>query len=127
MPATYELVIKDKEGNVICTLVFNANGQLTQIAFSAPSRTPQQTQGTGFSFTVTGLEQGTEYNLTITAKDNNGATLDEKSMAFHTDWPESIDEDVHGNDTHCTKVVRGGKVFIRRGEKVYTLQGQEVR
>lgn len=125
--ATYELVIKDKEGNVICTLVFNANGQLTQIAFSAPSRTPQQTQGTGFSFTVTGLEQGTEYNLTITAKDNNGATLDEKSMAFHTDWPESIDEDVHGNDTHCTKVVRGGKVFIRRGEKVYTLQGQEVR
>ncbi len=126
--ATYELVIKDKNGNVICTLIFNANGQLTQIAFSAPSRdgAPQQTQGAGFSFTVTGLEQGKSYDLTITAKDENGATLDEKKQSFHTDWASAIDE-VTNNDGVSYKILRDGQVLIQRGDKLYTLQGQEVK
>ena len=125
---SYELVIKDKNGNKVCTLIFDAEGHLTSIAFNAPSRNdaPQQTQGAGFSFTVTGLEEGTEYNLTLTAKDNNGATIDEKSMAFHTDWPEGLDK-VQNDDVQSTKVIRNGKVFILHGDKVYTLQGQEVR
>ena len=127
--ATYELVIKDKSGNVICTLVFNANGQLTSIAF-APSRNgaPQQTQAAGFSFTVTGLESGTSYDLTITSKDNSGTTLDTKTISFNTsgDVPQGI-EDVQGNNVQCTKVVRNGQIFILRGDKTYTLQGQEVK
>ncbi len=126
--ATYELVIKDKSGNVICTLIFNANGQLTSIAF-APSRNgaPQQTQAAGFSFTVTGLEEGTSYDLTITSKDNNGGTLDTKTISFTTTGDEQGIEDVLSDQVQCTKVVRSGQVLILRGEKVYTLQGQEVR
>ena len=125
--ATYELVIKDKDGNVICTLIFNANGQLTQIVFSTPSRdgAPQQTQGSGFSFTVTGLEQGTSYDLTITAKDENGAMIDEKKQSFHTDWAEAIDNTSVNAQTQ--KVIRNGQVLIQRGDKLYTLQGQEVK
>ena len=128
--ATYELVIKDKGGNVICTLVFNANGQLTQIAFNAPARNnaPQQTQAAGFSFTVTGLENGTSYDLTITSKDNSGTTLDTKTISFTTsgDVPQGI-EDVLSDQVQCTKVMRNGQVFILRGDKTYTLQGQEVK
>ena len=62
---TYELVIKDKQGNVICTLIFNANGQLTSIIFSAPARdnAAEQAQSAGFAFTVTGLESGTTYDM----------------------------------------------------------------
>ena len=83
---TYELVIKDKSGNVICTLIFNAEGQLTQIAFAAPARekVPQQTQATGFSFTVTGLEAETAYNLTITAKDNSNKVMKTFTDEFRT-------------------------------------------
>ena len=127
--ATYELVIKDKSGNVICTLVFNANGQLTQIAFNAPSRNnaPQQTQAAGFSFTVTGLEEGTSYDLTITSKDNNGGTLDTKTVSFTTTGEPQGIEDVLSDQVQCTKVIRDGQVFILRGEKVYSLTGQEVR
>ena len=127
--ATYELVIKDKSGNVICTLVFNANGQLTQIAFNAPSRNnaPQQTQAAGFSFTVTGLEEGTSYDLTITSKDNNGGTLDRKTVSFTTTGEPQGIEDVLSDQVQCTKVIRDGQVFILRGEKVYSLTGQEVR
>ena len=125
--ATYELVIKDKSGNVICTLVFNANGQLTSIAFNAPARNnaPQQTQAAGFSFTVTGLEEGTSYDLTITSKDNNGGTLDTKTVSFTTTGDEQGINDVQGDNVQCTKVSREGQILILRGEKVYTLQGQE--
>ncbi len=126
--ATYELVIKDKSGNVICTLTFNANGQLTQIAFNAPARNnaPQQTQAAGFSFTVTGLEDGTSYDLTITSKDNNGSTLDTKTISFTTsgDVPQGIDQ-VPSDQVQSTKVIKNGQVFILRGEKIYTLTGQE--
>ena len=127
--ATYELVIKDKSGNVICTLVFNANGQLTQIAFNAPSRNnaPQQTQAAGFSFTVTGLEEGTSYDLTITSKDNNGGTLDTKTVSFTTTGESQGIEDVLSDQVQCTKVIKNGQIFILRGEKVYSLTGQEVR
>ncbi len=132
--ATYELVIKDKSGNVICTLIFNAQGQLTQIAFNAPSRNnaPQQTQAAGFSFTVTGLEEGTSYDLTITSKDNNGTTLDTKTVAFTTtgESPQGIDNTPFPSGEgrgEASKILHNGQILILRGDKTYTLQGQEVK
>ena len=84
--ASYELVIKDKDGNIVCTLIFNANGQLTSIAFNAPSRNgvPAQTQSAGFSFTITGLDSGTGYDLTLTAKDNSGNAIQTETISFIT-------------------------------------------
>ena len=127
--ATYELVIKDKSGNVICTLIFNANGQLTQIAFNAPARNnaPQQTQAAGFSFTVTGLDSGTNYDLVITSKDNNGGTLDTKTVSFTTTGDAQGIEDVQSDQVPCTKVLRNGQILILRGEKVYNAQGALVK
>jgi hypothetical protein len=71
---TYTIVIK-KDGEVFCTLTFNAEGQLLNIAF-APGRDgnhPAQyaeavANGKGFRFTVTGLEDGTDYTYDITVK-----------------------------------------------------------
>ena len=126
--ASYELVIKDKDGNIVCTLIFNANGQLTSIAFNAPSRNgvPAQTQSAGFSFTITGLDSGTNYNLTLTAKDNSGNIIEETTIPFHTDYPEGI-ENVQGDEVQSTKVIKDGQVLILRGEKVYTIDGRKVR
>ena len=126
--ATYELVIKDKEGNLICTLVFNAQGQLTTIAFNAPARNnaSQQTQSTGFSFTVTGLESGTRYDLTMTAKDGNGSTLQENTMSFRTTGDQAIDEISTANSQLSTKIVRNGQFFILRDGELYNAQGARV-
>lgn len=126
--ASYELVIKDKNGNIVCTLIFNANGQLTSIAFNAPSRNgvPAQTQSAGFSFTITGLDSGTNYDLTLTAKDNSGNTIEETTIPFHTDYPEGI-EDVQSDEVQSTKVIKDGQVLILRNGKTYTMQGQEVK
>ncbi len=123
--ATYELVIKDKNGNIVCTLIFNANGQLTQIAFGAPAR-DNAAQAAGFSFTVTGLEEGTSYNLTITAKDGNGTTLDEKTIAFSTSGWTGVDA-LQAGEQHSSKILRNGQVLIIRDGKTYTVQGVEVR
>ncbi len=123
--ATYELVIKDKSGNVVCTLIFNANGQLTQIAFNVPAR-DNAAQAAGFAFTVTGLEEGTSYNLTITAKDGNGTTLDEKTISFTTIGETGVDA-LPTNELRSSKVMRDGQVLIMRGGKMYNLQGVEVK
>ena len=130
--ATYELVIKDKDGNIVCTLIFNANGQLTSIAFNAPSRNgvPAQTQSAGFSFTITGLDSGTGYDLTLTAKDNSGNIIEETTIPFHTDYPEGIEDipssSLQGGD-RGRLILRDGQVLILRNGKTYTMQGQEVK
>ena len=79
----------NKDGEVFCTLTFNATGQLTGIAF-APSRNgqhhaPTATQAAnGFTFTVTGLDQGTDYSYNLVIKDNSGKTLQTYSGEFRT-------------------------------------------
>ena len=118
---TYELVIKDKSGNIICTLIFNANGQLAQIAFGAPARE----QSAGFSFTVTGLEEGKSYDLTITAKNESGATLDEKSVSFSTGEAQGLENLKSAKDTH--KLLLDGQILIFRGDRTYTVTGHELR
>ena len=85
---SYTLAI-NKDGEVFCTLTFNAAGQLTGIAF-APSRNgqrhaPAATQAAnGFTFTVTGLDEGTDYSYNLVIKDNSGKTLQTYSGEFRT-------------------------------------------
>ena len=129
--ASYELVIKDKDGNIVCTLIFNANGQLISIAFNAPSRNgvPAQTQSAGFSFTITGLDSGTGYDLTLTAKDNSGNAIQTETISFVTtggNVSTDIDQ-LQGHKVQSTKVVKDGQVLILRNGKTYTMQGQEVK
>ena len=129
--ASYELVIKDKDGNIVCTLIFNANGQLTSIAFNAPSRNgvPAQTQNAGFSFTITGLDSGTGYDLTLTAKDNSGNAIQTETISFVTTG-DNVSTDIdqlQGHKVQSTKVIKDGQVLILRNGKTYTMQGQEVK
>jgi hypothetical protein len=129
--ASYTIQIT-KDGEVFCTLIFNANGQLTGIAF-APSRNGQAhapaavMTANGLQFTVTGLDSGTHYDLTLQAKDSQNAVLASYSSNFTTTGNAQGIEDVQGNNVPCTKVVRNGQILILRGEKVYTVQGQEVK
>lgn len=48
--------------------------------------------------------------------------------ATYTVTPKSQGiEDVLGEDVQCKKLVRDGHIYILRGDKTYTLQGQEVK
>lgn len=128
--ASYELIIKDANGKVVCTLTFNAQGQLTAIVIHAPARNEesQQTQSTGFAFTVTGLEPGTQYNYSIIAKNESGATINTKTGSFTTLSPEGIYDVIVNNQLgKGQKILHNGQFLILQGDHIYTLTGQEVR
>ena len=131
---TYEIEIT-KDGEVICVLKFNSNGQLAGIAF-APGRNganhTQQAQTEGFKFTVTGLTSGTKYGYTIDSKDAGGLTIDSKSGSFTTTVEgEPVNPTEGINDIltpeRATKVLRNGQILILRGDRIYTLTGAEVK
>ena len=115
--ATYEMIVKNEQGNVVCSLIFNDKGQLTQIAFHAPAfgKVPQQTEADGFAFLVTGLDSGSRYDLTITAKDNAGTTLNTFTQEFVTLGATGLDNVVMNENTslnNARKVYEDGRVFL---------------
>ena len=126
--ATYNLEIR-KDGEVFCTLIFNANGQLTSIAF-APARNGQthraaEQTAAGFRFTVTGLSESTRYTFGMTVKDATNATLQTYTGEFNTTGvATSVDNAT--TETTAQKVIRNGQVLILRGNKTYTPMGVEV-
>ena len=125
---SYELVIKDASGNVVCTLTFNAQGQLTNIAYNAPAHNneSQQTLSAGFAYTVTGLEPGTQYNYSIIAKNASGATLSTETGTFTTKVLDALENTAVYNE-RSRKVLRDGQVYVLHGDKTYTVTGQEVK
>lgn len=127
--SSYELIIRDMNGNVICTLTFNAQGQLTGIAFAPRrNREEQPTQVAGFQFTVSGLDSGTTYNYELKALDEDGDTIETLTGTFTTTSEITTDiEDTADTYTTLHKVLRNGQIFIIRGGMTYTLQGQKVR
>ena len=138
--ASYSLQIT-KDGVVFCTLVFNSNGQLTGIAFApgrnGASHAPAATMSVaGMSFTVTGLNVASKYAYRLAVADDASEELVAYSGEFATTGyngevnpggnPEGI-EDVFTDEHKASKILHNGQIFILRGEKVYTVTGEEVK
>ena len=130
--ASYTIEIT-KDGVVFCRLTFNANGQLTGIAF-APDRDGQSMApaavmtANGLQFTVTGLDSNTQYGYSLTAKDANEQPIATYSGSFTTTSegvPTGIDNTAVEQKT--TKILHNSEVLIIRGGKMYNLQGVEVK
>lgn len=137
--ASYSLTIT-KDGIVFCTLTFNANGQLTGLAF-APDRNGAEhaaaatTSVAGMTFTVTGLDAATAYAFSFDAKNASQQVIESYTGTFETagykvpDTPTDL-EHVDGVNKYVntpTKLLRDGQVLIQRGEKMYDLRGQKVK
>jgi hypothetical protein len=130
---TYTIIIK--QGNdVFCTLTFNADGQLLNIAF-APSRDgnnhPAQyaaQAGNGYRFTVTGLEEATHYTYNIDVRDAANQTINSYSGEFTTqsNVPSSVDN-TPAPMINCTKTIRDGQLLILHNGKTYTLMGAPIQ
>ena len=121
-----------KDGVVFCRLTFNANGQLTGIAF-APGRDGQSMApaavmtANGLQFTVTGLSSSTQYGYSITATDAEDTEVASYSGTFTTTGEIATDIDAQQSDIAPFKFIRDNQVLILRDGKTYTVQGQEVR
>ena len=129
---TYTIIIK--QGNdVFCTLTFNADGQLLNIAF-APSRDGDNRPAqyaeqavNGYRFTVTGLEEGTHYAYNIDVRDAANTTIKSHTGEFTTESTTAV-ENTHTQSpmTNCQKIIRNGQFVIVRDGVEYTIMGQEL-
>ena len=128
---SYTIVIK-KGDTVFCTLTFNADGQLLNIAF-APGRNgnhPAQfaTKTTnGLRFTVTGLEEGTNYTYDIISKDENNESIETYSGEFKTQSNTPTDVgNLDASTSNVHKLLRNGHLIIVRDGVEHTIMGQEM-
>ena len=134
---TYEITIT-KDDVVVCTLIFNANGQLAGIAF-APGKEGRAhyaqaatLTANGFRFTITGLTSATKYGYSVVSKNTSNAVVDTKSGTFTTTGSQQVPTNLDqiGSSQDGTKgrlILHNGKIFILRNGKTYTMQGQEVK
>ena len=130
---SYDLIIS-KEGEEYCTLRFNDLGQLIGISFAPSMRNNnQQEQTTGFRFIVTGLSSKTQYSYSIVAKDASNTILNTETGTFSTlggtiTNVENMTPPLGGDKIVLyNKVLKNGQIYILRGEKIFTLQGAEVK
>ena len=126
---TYTIVIK-KDGEVVCTLTFNSDGQLISIAF-APGRNgnhPAQyaeQAANGYRFTVTGLEAGTHYAYNIDVRDAANKTITSHAGEFTTESTTAVDN-INTNNANIQKIFRDGQLIIVRDGVEYNAVGQEL-
>ena len=88
--------------------------------------------GIALRATLTDLDAGTVYRYRVYGKVGNQYYYGTEQTfttqgTYEEDAPEAIDLVETIKDESAFKFFRNGQIFIRRGEKVYTLQGQEVR
>ena len=131
---TYSIVIY-KDGRVFCTLTFNANGQLLNIAF-APSRDGNRASqyaeqvANGYRFTVTGLTESTKYEYNITTKDESDNTISTHTGEFTT--KSNTPTDLENNDiqypiSDTRKLLRDNQLYIYHNGSTYTIMGAEIQ
>jgi hypothetical protein len=129
--AAYALVIT-KNDVTFCTLKFNKYGQLTNIAF-APSRTHHNKQqaaeatSTGYSFTITGLDENTTYGYAFSVLNEESAVIEEFVGEFTTQSNVSTAVDNVDTSFRSTqKLLRDGNLVIIRDGVEYNVMGQQL-
>lgn len=126
---TYTIVIK-QDDEVFCTLTFNADGQLLNIAF-APGRDGNhpvqyaEQAGNGYRFTVTGLEESTHYTYNIDVRDAADKTIKSYTGEFTTESLTAV-ETITTNNANIHKIIRDNQLLILRDGKTYTIMGAEI-
>lgn len=118
---TYSLSIKDKQGTVICTLEFNSEGQLQSIVFAKPAlnQETEQTEATGFKFTIVGLSEATLYDYLLEAKDGSNKVIKSYSGTFGTTGATVGLEEI-------TSPEQLQEMLQNPNTRIYNLQGMDV-
>jgi len=127
--AAYILALLEANDDTVGVYNFNKEGELERVIYRAPSRdknvAQKHLQTEGFTFTILGLNSGTTYNYSLTAEDDLGAPLKVESGSFTTNAPQAI-EDLQLLEAP-RKILNNGQILILRGDKTYTITGQEVK
>jgi hypothetical protein len=129
---SYIIIIKQGD-KVVCTLIFDADGNLVSINY-LPGREGNKhgmqyavQMGESFQYTITGLASSTTYTYTVTAIDDLDNTINTYSGEFTTHNATSV-ENTHSQSPMTTvhKLLRDGQLLIIREGKMYNVLGASV-
>ena len=111
----------------LCTITFNQYGQLVGITFASRAPRRYAEQEDGFTYTVSGLDANTEYYFKMETMDEDNKLINTDEGSFRTQNGATAIEYQQSDEITPYKVMINGQIFILRGDKTYTLQGQEVK
>lgn len=110
-----------------CTISFDKDGRLVGISFGKKSPR-RMLQDAGFTYTVSDLNANTTYYYKMETKDEDNKLINTDEGMFKTTNDATGLDPLTANPSPLTvKILRDGQILILRGDKVYTLTGQEVR
>ena len=129
----YAVEIKDKDDVVKFAYSFDGEGLLRNTfaaapGFGGPRGSVQNLEAAQkcWQFDIEGLEPNTKYTVHIVAADAAATELFNKTKSFTTKKRQAIDQINGQSQMTNVKYIEDGKLFIRRGDKTYTVSGQVV-
>ena len=129
----YAVEIKDKDDVVKFAYSFDGEGVLRNTfaaapGFGGPRGSVQNLEAAQkcWQFDIEGLEPNTKYTVHIVAADAAANELFNKTKSFTTKKRQAIDQINGQSQMTNVKYIEDGKLFIRRGDKTYTVSGQVV-
>ena len=126
---SYQLVIRDLLGNVVCKIMFSASGHLMGVVF-APSRNRAQqhaTETTGFNFTVEGLDANTTYEYEFVANDDTDEVIETLSGSFTTTAEVPTDKEQVNSPSAVRKYLEDGHLMIDANSHTFDTQGKMMK
>ena len=134
---SYTLTISNN-GEVFCSITFNAQGQLANIDFSTTKSYELKSDVAAYQFTVTGLSAATDYGYSFKALNKSKAVLKEYTGSFTTKNEDGTGGSVQGGQGGSTAVsevsnttavtIANGQILVN-GEApafVVTVSGQKI-
>ena len=126
---TYVLIVYTDLARTIpfCTASFNQNGQLIEANYANHAPRRQTKTQESFSYTITNLDVNKTYYYKMNIQDENEKVINTIEGAFATQLETAIENPVQNGKPYNHTFIKDGQIFIQRGDKTYTLQGQEIR
>ena len=128
----YLLEIKDKDDVIKFMYSFDGEGVLLNTAFGAPglggprgSAQNLEAAMKCWQYKIEGLEPNSKYTVHVVSE-KAGETIFDKTKSFTTKKRQAIDQINGQSQMTNVKYIEDGKLFIRRGDKTYTVSGQVI-
>ena len=128
----YLLEIKDKDDVIKFMYSFDGEGLLLNTAFGAPgfggprgSAQNLEAAMKCWQYRIEGLEPNSKYTVHVVSE-KAGETIFDKTKSFTTKKRQAIDQINGQSQMTNVKYIEDGKLFIRRGDKTYTVSGQVI-
>jgi len=116
-----------KNGELICTLSFNEQGQLLSISFEkkAANGTPKTAAqtATGWQYTIGGLDAGTTYQYIVIAKNGEKELFNKAKIFTTTGIATAIENQMVNGKCVNGKFLKDGHLLILRDGKTYNVNG----